>query len=281
VKKELNKTLKLKLDIKTRWNSMVAMIERLLQLKSCIQQALHDIGNEELYNEADFQILEQISKVLKPTELAVKELSKGNSNLLVCEGVFQFLFCALEKQSTELSEALVESLRKRYEERRNKDLVSLMKYLENPETKQTGDHFKYSSKAAIFNCAKLILKRNFPAVCETIDPAEVETASPPDDDDLSAQLQKSISSLTSCSARPKTTDPVILLQKEFKLYEATGIRSPTLDKLYGALQTIQPTSTASEQTFSVAGNFSTKLRNRMKFPLLNALVFLKYYFLNK
>jgi hypothetical protein len=67
------------------------------------------------------------------------------------------------------------ALRKRNEEWRNKDLVSLLKYLENPEAKQTGDHFKCSSKTAIFNCAKLILKRNFPVVCETIDPAEVKT----------------------------------------------------------------------------------------------------------
>jgi hypothetical protein len=114
-----------------------------------------------------------------------------------------------------------------------------MKYLENPEAKQTGNHFKYSLKPPTSIAQNWW---NFPAVCETIDPAEVKTVSPPDDDDLSAQLQKSISSLTSCSARLKTTDPIILLEKEFKLFEATGIRSPSLDKLYG-LQTIQPTST--------------------------------------
>jgi hypothetical protein len=38
-----------------------------------------------------------------------------------------------------------------------------MRYLENPEpdTKQTDDEFKYSSKVTIINCAKIIMKRNF------------------------------------------------------------------------------------------------------------------------
>jgi hypothetical protein len=63
-----------------------------------------------------------------------------------------------------------------------------------------------------------------------------------------------------------------------KLYEATGVQTPNLTKLDNGLKTIQPTSKDNERTFSVAGNFSTKLRNSMKFPILNALVFLKYNF---
>jgi hypothetical protein len=41
---------------------------------------------------------------------------------------------------------------------------------------------------------------------------------------------------------------------------------------------IQPTSTDSERVFSVARNFKT--RRRIKFRVLNTLVFFKYYFLN-
>jgi hypothetical protein len=37
---------------------------------------------------------------------------------------------------------------------------------------------------------------------------------------------------------------------------------------------IQPTSTASQRVFSVAENFQTKIRSRMKFRVLNALLFL-------
>jgi hypothetical protein len=58
--------------------------------------------------------LEDILSVLNPTELAVKELSKESSNLLTCEGVFKFLFDVLAKQGSELSEMMLETLRKRY-----------------------------------------------------------------------------------------------------------------------------------------------------------------------
>jgi hypothetical protein len=71
------------------------------------------------------------------------------------------------------------------------------------------------------------------------------------------------------SSKQKTMDPLCALQKEFKLYEARGVRTPNLDKLDAALKTIQPTSTLSKRTFSVAGKFYTKLRNRMEYPLLN------------
>jgi hypothetical protein len=73
----LKKELKLILDVKTRWNSLVPnMIERLLKLKPCIKKALADIGTNNFYDEENFKILEDVLKVLKPTELAVKELSK-------------------------------------------------------------------------------------------------------------------------------------------------------------------------------------------------------------
>jgi hypothetical protein len=43
------------------------------------------------------------------------------------------------------------------------------------------------------------------------------------------------------------------LQKEFNLFETSGVRTPNLDMLLSASRTIQPTSTASERVFSVPG----------------------------
>ena len=66
-----------------------------------------------------------------------------------------------------------------------------------------------------------------------------------------------------------------------KMFESTKIRTKTIDNLYKALESMQPTSTDSERVFSVAGNFWPKLRSKLKFDLLDALVFLKYYFVKK
>jgi hypothetical protein len=70
------------------------------------------------------------------------------------------------------------------------------------------------------------------------------------------------------------------LQKEFNLIETSRVRTPNLDMLLSVLRTKNPTSTASERAFSIAGNFKTKIRSRMKFRMLNALIFFKYYFLD-
>jgi hypothetical protein len=130
-------------------------------LKPCIKKALADIETNNFYDEENFKILEDVLKVLKPTELAVKELSKEDSTVLTSEGVFKFLFKNLADQSSDLSQEMLEALRKRYDERRNKDLVSLMRYLQNPEIKQGDDEFKYSSKSSIINYVISIIKQNF------------------------------------------------------------------------------------------------------------------------
>jgi hypothetical protein len=55
-------------------------------------------------------ILEEILKIVKPTELAVKELSKNEATLLTSEGVFLFLFKKLREQNTDLSNEFVDLL---------------------------------------------------------------------------------------------------------------------------------------------------------------------------
>ena len=96
---------------------------------------------------------------------------------------------------------------------------------------------------------------------------------------LAQEMQQVIYSL---KVKPKIRkDSIMVLQKEFNLYEVTGTRTKNLDLLFNALCTTQPTSTASERVFSIAGIFSTKLRSRLQFKTLNALIFLKYYFLKE
>lgn len=80
----------------------------------------------------------------------------------------------------------------------------------------------------------------------------------------------------------KKTPTVSTIDKELKFFDLNKTqRSLRLDYLYKALLTVKPTSTSSERVFSVAGIFIGKLRNKLKPNTLNALVFLKYYFLNK
>ena len=149
--------------------------------------------------------------------------------------MFKFLFSSLEKQSTDLSKAVLASLRKQYDERRHKDLVSLMKYLEKPNRKPIGDDaFKYSLKTVTVHFAKKIL-RNFNTSEDEEDLMDELPGPDPDpgDDSLEAQLRQSISSIV--SSQKTETDPVAAIQKEFKLFEVTGVRSPNLERLYTSI----------------------------------------------
>jgi vacuolar-type H+-ATPase subunit I/STV1 len=70
------------------------------------------------------------------------------------------------------------------------------------------------------------------------------------------------------------------VKQELLLYEATSKLGPLLEKLLKSLKTIQPTSTESERVFSLSSNFCTKKRSSLGDNSLNALCFLKTFFLN-
>lgn len=87
------------------------------------------MGREDLYNENNFNILVNLIKILKPTELALKELSKNTSTLLAAERVLTFLFTQMKQNTTALGKFFFNSLKIRSSERRNKGLITLHKFL--------------------------------------------------------------------------------------------------------------------------------------------------------
>ena len=69
------------------------------------------------------------------------------------------------------------------------------------------------------------------------------------------------------------------IKQEFTLFRNIGKRTDNMQKLFDAICTIKPTSTDSERVFSISANFCTKIRSRLSDKSLNALVFLKSYYL--
>ncbi|GBN73751.1 hypothetical protein AVEN_44348-1 [Araneus ventricosus] len=51
VKEDTGKELSLILDCRTRWNSLLAMIERFHKIKVCIDKTLIDIGSDATFND--------------------------------------------------------------------------------------------------------------------------------------------------------------------------------------------------------------------------------------
>lgn len=102
------------------------------------------------------------------------------------------------------------------------------------------------------------------------------------DPSLEARLKEAIGKATE---GPKAVDrqpnQTKVIKQEMLHFDTTHELGPLLSKLLGALKTIQPSSTESERTFSSSANFCTKRRTRLNDESLNALCFLKCYFLAK
>lgn len=76
VKCKHGKELSLLLDYKTRWNSLLTMLERFVLLKSNIQKAVIDLNYPICFNDNDFALMTEIIDVLVPVKLTVKALCR-------------------------------------------------------------------------------------------------------------------------------------------------------------------------------------------------------------
>ena len=65
VKCMFHKELKLILDVKTRWNNLVAMLERFLELKTCILKAMTDLKEILNISEEEYAVMNAITIFLQ------------------------------------------------------------------------------------------------------------------------------------------------------------------------------------------------------------------------
>jgi hypothetical protein len=97
--------LNLILDCKTRWNSIVPMVERVIKFKDCIKMAAKDF-NQPFLSDTELNAVNELVSILKPVEKAVKVLSENNNNLLKAEGTLIYIF------ETELNRLLLQILKR-------------------------------------------------------------------------------------------------------------------------------------------------------------------------
>ncbi|GFW98920.1 BED-type domain-containing protein [Trichonephila clavipes] len=117
------------LDTKTRWSSLLAMLEIFLEINSAISKALIDIKDEQMMVNVEFETVITIVKGLKPVKIGLEKLCSRNATLLTAEGVFSFVIGELNEQNSEFAKNMKYSLIQRINERRNVNLIGLMQYL--------------------------------------------------------------------------------------------------------------------------------------------------------
>ncbi|GBM53999.1 hypothetical protein AVEN_228753-1 [Araneus ventricosus] len=135
VKEDTGKKLSLILDCRTRWNSLLAMIEIFHKLKVCIDKALIDIGSDTTFSDLEWSKIKDLIESLQPFKLAVEALCRKDSALLTAETTLKFVLEKLVTQDTMLSAELSEALRVRKKEEKERRTVvkGILIYLQNPK----------------------------------------------------------------------------------------------------------------------------------------------------
>jgi len=284
VQEKFNKKYKLILDVKIRWNSIIKMIKRVILIKSCIESALNKLNEKELFYTIDFDFLDELVKILDPLEEAITIMSKNNCDLLIAEGSIKFIFQRLRENKTSLSKEIFYSLKNQITKRRNKELISLIKFLQTISfdfIDQNDEIFIYSSKKEIITFAQKVYERLFPDEDENILTTTIETI----EDDLfqleNENLQKNLKDFI--EEEKKTTKKIKneTIKNDINISITNGELTFKLRKLFNALLTIQPSSISSERSFSVAKRFVSANRNRLSDELINCFVYLNFYFKKK
>ena len=79
------------MDVKTRWNSLVAMLERFLELKTCILKAMIDLKEILNISEEEYAVMNATTISLQPIEVGIERLGKSDATPLDAEGVLIFI----------------------------------------------------------------------------------------------------------------------------------------------------------------------------------------------
>lgn len=275
LEQEKNK-LNLLLDCKTRWNTLLPMIDRFAKLEKPINLSLKELGIP-IIEDNHFKELRSLHSILNPVYIVVLELGKSNANLLTAEGSLIFILNKLKSEKNESGIEFYNNLKEEMLKRRNKKLVSLLYYLQNGSLPASNDDLRYSEINEVVEFAEKIFDRLFPNYVSQIVDLHEKTVGTFEEKIFSDKDKLKISIDTVMKA--VKCDYNNQLKMDLSNLALLGAkRSDRLEKLFSALLTIKPTSIASERVFSTASLKMTKIRNKMSVSLLNALVFLKYDF---
>ena len=96
VKEKHPNGLQLILDCRTRWSTLLKMLERIVKLRIPVHKALLDLNIDIKLNDEEFQQINNIVQALDPIKLAVEALCKREANLITAEATIKFLFDEIE-----------------------------------------------------------------------------------------------------------------------------------------------------------------------------------------
>jgi hypothetical protein len=203
-KRELGKEMKLLIDCKTRWNSLLAMLERFLEMKNSVYRALVDVGETSaLLSNDEIKRIQALVSALEPVKVAAEMICRREATLITADKTFEFIIQQLEEQENQLAEDLKASLLRRIAQRRNHTLVTLLRFLDDPNTitpSISDGAFKVASKKDMITLANEQYNRLFSQRSESLNASDST-------EDCACLVESSATASASTSASGSTISP--------------------------------------------------------------------------
>ena len=274
------------LDCKTRWSSMSDMIERYLVLAPHVHKLMLKEFNEPdlVLSKTEMTLLQNAFDALRAVKWASEMLCSQTVDLAGSDAIIRFLENRLTELSCPIADGLLESLQVRYHDRKNSQLLGVVKFLENPnQPKDVQKQYKLPSRTSVAEFLKEEHSRLYPdtPVEEPEETTEPSSSSPKKvtGDKNKKDLNKAFELFLSSQKASTPTPAADVWSKKLELFSKSGERSPSLSQMYDALKTVPPTSVEAERVFSVTGQFYSEIRSRMSATTVDMLVFVKYFLL--
>ena len=102
------------LDCKTRWSSLVNMLERIIQIKLPIQKALLDLGYEDInIRDQEIEVISSIVEAINPIKIALEAICRRDANLITAEATVKFLLDEMNKSHSNYNSRIQEAINQR------------------------------------------------------------------------------------------------------------------------------------------------------------------------
>ncbi|KAL1238640.1 2,3-bisphosphoglycerate-independent phosphoglycerate mutase [Trichinella spiralis] len=80
------------MDSRVRWNSMLTMLRRFLEMKDCVKSALKSLSDvDNFLSETELTLISDIVNALEPVAVFVNALGRKDCSLATAETVLEFL----------------------------------------------------------------------------------------------------------------------------------------------------------------------------------------------
>ncbi len=268
------------------------MVKRFLSIENEVKKALIDLKLEWKFTDNDILHLTNLIKILDPLETATKKLGERKTDLLMCEIILKFVETKLNEIGNNIAKNVCECVLTKINSRKNYNLIEMFSLLSFSNLREVYDcdiNFDNNSSKEIIKSRLIELferlychdvVKNQEKINTKI--CENEDSNTPLMDELNNQIKKyKTSSEIETLGEQNTITSKAVFEKELELYFQSNHKTKNIENMLQALKSIPVSSIEAERIFSTVGMFLHKGRAALKSEILENIIILRKYFLEK